>query len=512
MRLASIFALRFGVVASVSLVCFLCATMRAAAQWTGASHDTLTHDAIRDEVEKQSLAVDASNVLHAVWKKTNAGGGWRLLYSKKAPAGRWSPQREVADSNLMIFRYALAVNPQTGMPYVAYEQESAVPREILLVRDSAGTWVHTRITTNSTDDVSPSLALDSAGFVHLAWIAQDTALNWKIGYATNRSGVWQTQLLTSSEPGPFGSGAEPFIAVTPAGVAHIFYRGGDFGMYHIHHAWNAQPGGTAWSYEIVTTPNGNDFSARAVIDAQGTIHLLASGNDGFGFPPRAYYLTKPATGSWSTPQHANQGGNGWGGSLVIDRSGTAHLTWDETSGNIYTGNLFYATNKTGTWTSTSILSDGKTYSGSLVLDGTGKGHAIAFNGETFQTQEILVMHSSGVLTSVHAEESTRADAFTLYQNYPNPCFAGGARLPDGQGSASGGNPTTIIGFRIPVSGFTSLKVYDVLGREVATLIEGIQDAGFKSVALDADNLPSGVYFYKLQAGTFAQTKKLLLLR
>ncbi len=484
---------------SISGVCLLLTTVHTAAQWTGASHDTLTRDATRDEVEKQALAVDLSNTLHAVWKKANPGGGWRLFYSKKVPSGTWSPPREVADSNLLIFQYALAVNRQSGVPYVAFERESAVPREIILARDSAGMWVHTRITANASEDVSPTLALDSAGYLHLAWIGQDTSSNWKIAYATNRSGVWQTQLLTASEPGPFGSGAEPFIAVTPAGIAHIFYRGGDFGTYHIHHAWNAQPGGTTWAYEIVMTPNGNDFSAHAVIDAQGTIHLLASGNDGFGFPPRAYYLTKTAAGGWSTPQHANQGGNGWGGSLVIDRFGIAHITWDETSGNIYTGNLFYATNKSGQWASVPILSDGKTFSGSLTVDGTGKGHAIAFNGETFQTQEILVIHSSGALTSVRKDELSLPFDLVLEQNYPNPF-----------------NPVTTIRFGVRGSGRATLKVFDVLGREVATLLDEVVGSGFRSVEFSAQsessNLPSGVYFYRLEFGGLVRQRSMVVLK
>jgi len=61
-------------------------------------------------------------------------------------------------------------------------------------------------------------------------------------------------------------------------------------------------------------------------------------------------------------------------------------------------------------------------------------------------------------------------------------------------------------------GFVSLKIYDILGREIATLINKEQKAGNYEVNFNASKLSSGVYFYKLQAGNFSQTKKLLLLK
>jgi len=85
--------------------------------------------------------------------------------------------------------------------------------------------------------------------------------------------------------------------------------------------------------------------------------------------------------------------------------------------------------------------------------------------------------------------------FELYQNYPNPF-----------------NPTTVISFELAVSSYTTLKVYNVLGNEVATLVNGKMPAGRYTVEFDGEALQSGVYFYRLQAGNFSETKKLLLLK
>jgi hypothetical protein len=85
--------------------------------------------------------------------------------------------------------------------------------------------------------------------------------------------------------------------------------------------------------------------------------------------------------------------------------------------------------------------------------------------------------------------------FSLNQNYPNPF-----------------NPQTLIGYTLQVASKTILKVYNVLGEEIATLVNEVQQAGSHSVNFNAGNLASGVYFYKLTAGSYVQTKKMILLK
>lgn len=102
---------------------------------------------------------------------------------------------------------------------------------------------------------------------------------------------------------------------------------------------------------------------------------------------------------------------------------------------------------------------------------------------------------SEMITGVEHQQSNLPTKFALEQNYPNPF-----------------NPTTIIKYEIPQNGFVSLKVYDILGKEVALLENGIENAGRYEVKFDGSNLSSGVYFYRIQAGSFSKTKKLLLLK
>ncbi len=107
---------------------------------------------------------------------------------------------------------------------------------------------------------------------------------------------------------------------------------------------------------------------------------------------------------------------------------------------------------------------------------------------------VLNVKAADVLVDIQKEE-VLPSAFSLMQNYPNPF-----------------NPNTTIKFSIPHSQFVTLKVYDILGREVATLVNEEKLHGNYEVKFDGSALPSGTYFYRLQAGIFSQTKKLLLLK
>lgn len=87
------------------------------------------------------------------------------------------------------------------------------------------------------------------------------------------------------------------------------------------------------------------------------------------------------------------------------------------------------------------------------------------------------------------------EKIVLYQNYPNPF-----------------NPMTVIRFSLPRRENVTLEVFDVLGRDVAMLVNEQMDAGEHSVVFDASGLTGGVYFYRLQAGKFVSLKKMVLIR
>lgn len=132
------------------------------------------------------------------------------------------------------------------------------------------------------------------------------------------------------------------------------------------------------------------------------------------------------------------------------------------------------------------------------------GFAVGDNGT------ILYTNSGGIITSVENEFNILPAEFSLHQNYPNPF-----------------NLETVISYQLPVSSFVTLKVYDVLGREVTTLVNqekeagthqirfNVTQAGLRNIASSVSasgGYASGIYFYRLQAGDYFQTKKMILLK
>jgi hypothetical protein len=100
-----------------------------------------------------------------------------------------------------------------------------------------------------------------------------------------------------------------------------------------------------------------------------------------------------------------------------------------------------------------------------------------------------------LITDVEKENDEIPTEFVLKQNYPNPF-----------------NPSTTITFSIPNEDLVSLKVFNSLGEEVAEIINETKATGNYSVSFDAGELTSGVYFYKISAGNFIQTRKMILVK
>jgi probable HAF family extracellular repeat protein len=116
-------------------------------------------------------------------------------------------------------------------------------------------------------------------------------------------------------------------------------------------------------------------------------------------------------------------------------------------------------------------------------------------------------------TSVTSNSEMLPLGFYLHPNYPNPFWSGATSRSVADAAPRGaGNPNTVISFQLSVNSHVRLRVFDVTGREVATLVDGNLAAGNHAVTFAPRNLAGGIYFYQLTAGKFSQTRKAVLVR
>ena len=136
--------------------------------------------------------------------------------------------------------------------------------------------------------------------------------------------------------------------------------------------------------------------------------------------------------------------------------------------------------------------DGRTY---ISSNGVNFDNSLSNSGDLNLRAKI-----STTTTTINIQSNTIPAGFELSQNYPNPF-----------------NPVTTLHYDLPVNGLVDITVYDMLGREVKTLINQIQDAGYKSVIWDATNnygkpVSAGIYLYQIRTGEYISTKKMVLLK
>ncbi len=207
-----------------------------------------------------------------------------------------------------------------------------------------------------------------------------------------------------------------------------------------------------------------------------------------------------ASGTWSSLGSGN-GVNGFVRALAVVGNEVYVGGYFTSAGGVSANRVARFNTQTNTWSSLGTGSSNGVNSGydygavralAVVGDEVFVGGEFTLAGGIAST---FIARWIGGATNVEPISIDMPSNYLLQQNYPNPF-----------------NPSTTISFSIPTSEFVTLKVYDLLGREIATLVNENLSAGSYSYNFDAKNLTSGVYLYKLQAGKYSEIKKMMLIR
>jgi len=321
--------------------------------------------------------------------------------------------------------------------------------------------------------------------------------SWITALATADSG-WIYATVTSSGGADEGflkkfnpDGVELWSRMTPAAWALALDNSGN--------AYVSAPvyyPGTGGTRKFTSSGNelwGLDEGGNKIVAAgsDGVYILLATWNPRF-----LYKIAANGTIEWTQAVNSDIAAD-----FDIDSDGNAYVTTTTFDWNLYTTELI-----TTKYLPTGEVDWSSSYEGSYNANGRAKkvridssGNVYLFmeqEGNDFSAIPVVVKNSHlPAIISSAGEEEPSPNRFELYQNYPNPF-----------------NPTTAINFELSTVSFVELKLFDVLGREVRTLVNESLSAGTHRIILDAKGLASGMYFYRLKAAGFSGVKKMIVLR
>ncbi len=263
------------------------------------------------------------------------------------------------------------------------------------------------------------------------------------------------------------------------------------------HAWFGlfKRGGPLTYAKVLYTTNGGANFLISSLPHYGqqvsTLEFKYDNNFGFSTNPDQYYYYYKSTNKGSTwvQQYSPLGFGSADRIKWIPNTNTWYVAFTDPGSN---NRIFKTTNDGANWTSINLPNqqisnimdmDLISYNNKVI------GYAIGLGGE------ILRLNDTATVIGIQNISSEIPSNYKLYQNFPNPF-----------------NPKTIIKFQIPNSSDLKLIIFDVLGREVVTLVNETLNAGTYEVEFDGTNLPSGIYLYVIKADNFTDTKKGILIK
>jgi hypothetical protein len=468
----------------------------AHAQFEGAVWDTLTSDTLRDALGRQPIAATPGGLHLTHAKSRGMGNGWSIHYRFFDVASDWNDD-VVVESDLPAFSPSIAAREFDAFKIaIFFDANEDIYGSINY--SPWDTWNPVNLTDSPAPDLEPTVAIDLEGSVHVAWITEIDG-EYRIAYGIMESDSLIEEIIYESEPGPFGSGAAPKI-IAVDNIPHIFYRGVNSGFYHIHHAFRESPG-SPWEIEFLYSGNTDDYTASAVADDLGDIHLATSGNDGWGMPGRIYYTKRDhQSGQWASAELASGSYSVVEGSIGITEEGHIFIASAGISGNFYTGDIYLSNDMDGTF-QTEFLTHYEDCTGPSIAFLPGSIGALVLQGiiGEYNSSNMEIISYGPERTGI-PDNNLLPRSLRACSNYPNPF-----------------NSNTIITASGEFSKSPLLEIFDLLGRKVRTL--RIVDGGENQISCRWDGLDdnglaasNGIYLYFIETRGSALSGKMTLIK
>ena len=430
----------------------------------------------------------SGNVVHVVWIDMRDGIS-KIYYKRSTDGGvNWSADTQLTNSTALFFDLSITVSG--FYVHVVWQDDWS---EIYYKRSTDGgvSWeTDIRLSYFTGSSTNPSIAV-SGSLVHTVW-ADYRFSGPGIYYihSTNIGVYWGTEVrLTNSS----GISKNPSISASGAFVHTVWddNRDGNSEIYYKH----STDGGINWGADIRLSndPSYSEIPSIAVSDSNVHVVWYDYRNGNYDI----YY------------KRSTDGGINWGPetritftyasslfpSVAVSAS-IVHVVWEDfRNGNM---EIYYkrSTNSGTNWEADTRLTNRwgySTYSSVSVSDSIV--HVVWTDDRDGNEEIYYKRNPTGNTVGINNINSEIPKKFSLSQNYPNPF-----------------NPSTNIKFDLKHSSLTKLIVYDILGKEIATLVNEKLNAGSYEAEWDGSSYPSGIYFYILRAGDYKETRKMILIK
>lgn len=428
---------------------------------------------------------------------------------------------------------------------------NSATREIFYWNNISGEMIPYRVTNNSVDDNYVTFGFDQDDKIHLGWERRDAGNLFQLIYTSNRNtsaGFGDSVWITSGGLNK----ATPYMAVgrNDSSVHFVYFTfvtGQDNAYYRKYNYISGTLGP-----ELTLGPGeaGSENDIEIAVDGNGKLHIVYTTNHSAGAGTLKYFnnesgiISEQATGVSDLVSYpeitidngnvlhvvyrksgdnrlytlSRQPGGSFNSPLAItpsvglpsyyraidtDDSRRLYVTYQNSSSSFPRG-TFLVHGKDGLFSDPILVFEDSTSAyigrGNSSVAAVGNGQiAVHFEATASRNgnvvSDIFIKEGMLVTTGISLSHSTAEYGYKLYDNFPNPF-----------------NPQTSISYYLPSGENVKLKVFDILGNEITTLVNEFKSSGLHSVIFDAKDIPSGVYFYGIQARNYSDRKKMMVIK